>query len=329
VIARALPSPKPLTALACLALAALGLAASAGGALDAGAKLRFSSLPKRVVQGQPASVTVAAARGARCSLVVRYGDGMLQPGLSPTRATNGRARWSWHVPETAGTGPAKLVATCGGSRVTAAMPVVAGARQPGVTVTKQGFSQRWRGRLSTASYGVVLTNTSAERDARDVVVLVNFVDAANTVLATDESIVQGIAARTPFYLGGSMSVPTTPIARLEITVRVSSRAPRSIHEPPLADIRILPSRSDPSYVGAVAGQVLNDKAGNVLRNASFYAVVFDAAGSVVGGSSGRLRAPLPHGIREFFDTPAGADSMPMARAVSAQVSVDPQYVVSP
>ena len=77
------------------------------------------------------AVTVAAPRGARCTLVVRYGDGAVQPGLNPARATNGRALWRWRVPETAGTGPAKLIVRCGSGRLTGSLSVVAGPKQPG------------------------------------------------------------------------------------------------------------------------------------------------------------------------------------------------------
>ena len=196
-----------------------------------------------------------------------------------------------------------------------------------MTVTKSGYSQRWRATGTTVSYGIVLTNASAERDARDVTVLVNFVDATDTVLGTKESDIDGIVAGAPFYLGGAATLPSTEVTRLEITVRVGSRSPRAIHEPPLADLRIIPAR-DPSYVGAVIGQVLNDKTSTLLRSADFSAVFFDVSGNVLGGSSGRLREALPHGIREFFEASSGADSMPMPRAASVLVSVEPNYMIT-
>jgi hypothetical protein len=102
--------------------------------------------------------------------------------------------------------------------------------EPGVTVTKHGFSQRFRSGLSTVGYGIVLTNTAADRDALDVIVLTNFVDATNTVLGTDTRLISGIPAGAPYCMGDYASLPAIQVERLEITVQVQSRAPRTIHE---------------------------------------------------------------------------------------------------
>lgn len=321
-------SPNPFATLTCAAVGALLLVGQAAALVDAGPQLRFSALPKQVVQGRPAAVTVSAARASRCTLAVRYGDGKLQGGLGAVRATNGRARWQWEVPGTAATGPAKVVAACGSSRATAALPVVAGAKVPGVTITQQGYSQRYRFGRSSVSYGVVLTNTSAERDALNVVVLVNFVDATNTVLGTSEQRVAGIAARAPFYVGGFSSLPPVDVARLEVTFRVGERAPRAIHEPSFADLRLRPA-IDPAFLGAVEGQVLNDKGGTVLKRSGFSAVFFDAAGEVIGGAEGNLRSALPEGVREHFSISRGADSVLLARTAEAKISAEPFYEIKP
>jgi hypothetical protein len=56
--------------------------------------------------------------------------------------------------------------------------------------------------------GLVLDNPSADRDALDVNVLVDFADATNTVLVTDTARIDGIAAGSRFHVGGGANVPT-------------------------------------------------------------------------------------------------------------------------
>ena len=319
-------SPSTFATLACLAVAALALLGDAAAAVDAGAKIRFGAMPKRVVQGKDAAVAIAVARGARCSLTFRYGDGNLQSGLRPIRATTGRARWTWQVPETAATGPAKVIVDCGrAGRIVGSLPVIAGPKPTGVVVTDSGFSQKIEDNRARVSWGVVLTNQSPDRDALEVTVLVNFVDATNTVLATDSENVDGIRAGSPFYLGGGMSVPTTPIARLEFVVTIGSRAPRVVHEPPLEDVRLIPGRG--AYLGAVVGQVTNDRSGLVLTRATVSAVLYDAAGKITGGTSGVVYAALPWQKRSFWSAALHADPIPLTRAAGAKVSAEPIWEV--
>jgi hypothetical protein len=316
-------TPNTFATLACVAVGALVLVGKAAAVVDAGTKPRFGAVPARVAQGNAATVTAAAPAGARCTLTVRYGDGALQPGLAPARATAGRARWKWRVPEEAATGPAKLILACGAARATASFAVTAGPKQTTVAVTDRGFSQRTRYGRTTVSYGVVLTNTSPDRDALQVTVIVNFIDATNTVLGTHTSRIDGIEAGEPFYLGGGQNVPVTPIERLEVVVTVGSRAPRVVHEPPLADVRV--TETSDGYVAAVIGQFSNDVAGTLLRSASMSAVFFDAAGNVTGGATGNAHTPLPHDARAFFKASTYASSVPMTKAATVRVSVEPRF----
>jgi hypothetical protein len=319
-------SPRTYILMALAAVAALALAGASAAAVDAGSKLRFSGVPKRVVQGNQASVAVSVRGGGRCLLTVRYGDGTLQPGLATVRAAGGRARWSWRVPETAATGPAKLIVTCGSAgRLVGSLPIIAGPKPNAIVVKDAGGSQRTQYGHSQASWGIVLYNPSPDRDALDVNVLVNFVDATNTVLGTDTAQIDGIAAGSNFYLGGGANVPTTPIDKLEVTVTVGSRAPRVVHEPPVADIRLVPGVD--GYLDSVVGQVQNDRSGQVLTTANMTAVLFDAAGKVVGGTSGGVYSPLPWQTRAFWSASSYADPVPMTRAATAKVSVEPKWEV--
>jgi hypothetical protein len=317
-------TPNTFATLACVAVGALLLVGKAAAVTDAGPKVRFTALPLKAAQGARATVAVKTAGSARCTLTVRYGDGQLQPGLAAARARNGRASWTWLVPDTASTGPAKLVVACAGAgQIVGAMPVVAGPKATYIEVAKRGFSQRIRHGRAIASWGLELKNTSPDRDALEVVVVVNFVDATNTVLDTDTARVAGIRAGNVFYVGGGKTVPTTPIDRVEVVVRAGSRAPKVVHEPPVDDVRILPG-SD-GYVAAAAGQVANDRAGQLLRSSRIHAVYFDAAGNISGGSTGLATAPLPTGARSFFKASLYADAVPMTRAATVRISVEPRF----
>src|SRR5438132_7493013 len=81
---------------AAFAFAVVLVFTAGAGAADRSAPLRFSSIPKNVVQGSTAGVTVAVhPSGVRCSLAVRYANGDRQPDLAPTLALAGAAHWSW------------------------------------------------------------------------------------------------------------------------------------------------------------------------------------------------------------------------------------------
>ena len=317
-------TPNTFATLACVAVGALVLVGKAAAVADAGSKVRLSTTPGRAVQGGQASVTVAVPRGARCTLTVRYGSGETQPAFAPARAPHGRIRWVWRVPETAATGPAKLVVDCGSAgRAVGALAVVAGPKANDIEVAKRGFSQRIRYGRTSVSWGLELKNTSPDRDALDVVVVVNFVDATNTVLGTDIAKIAGIRAGKEFFLGGGEGVPSTAIVRLEVVVRVGSRAPRVVHEPPVDDVRILPAVD--GFVGSAVGQVANDREGQLLRRSRISAVFFDAAGNISGGSTGIASAPLPAGARSYFRAGLHASAVPMTRAATVRISVEPTF----
>ena len=111
-----------------------------------------------------------------------------------------------------------------------------------------------------------------------------------------------------------------------MVVQVASRAPPVVREPPVDDLRLVPTRD--GYVGAVVGQVANDRPGNLLRRAVMSAVIFDAARNVIGRSTGSMFDPLPSGTRAYFEANLNGDSVPMARAATAKVSVEPRFEVS-
>jgi hypothetical protein len=99
---------RPTRALhVCVLLLVLAVSGSAWAATDSQTAVRFTSAPKRVLQGHSARITVSVRpAGVSCSLAVRYRNGAMQGGLRAVSAFGGRATWSWQVPDKAATGAA-------------------------------------------------------------------------------------------------------------------------------------------------------------------------------------------------------------------------------
>ena len=317
-----------------LALALILFAAVAPG-LAAGAapgwSVRFTFVPQRAFQGQPAAISVfARPADARCTLLVRYVNGSIQAGLNATRASAGRAVWKWTLSQNAPAGLAKASAQCGRSRnVSRTFTVVGGSVvHAKLSVVTSGYSQRPDsfGAGSTVSYGVVLNNPSTIQDAQNVSLQVNFIDSSNHTLETTTSQVSTIGANSTFNVGGSESLPTqAPVVKLELIVQTGAWVKHDFHEPALDNVHIVPSSFQPDWVGEVDADLVNDDPTDTLTNASAYIVLFDAAGNVVGGGTGFLLVSLPPGTRSYFSASAGFSAVPMAKASTAAISIVPTY----
>ncbi len=321
--------PARLSRLALVAsLAALCFVPTGGATLDSGSSVSFAFFPEKAFQGQPASFAVnVRPKGTKCTAQVLYAGGARQA-FAAVLARTGRATWRWTVPPKARLGQATLSVVCGragrSSRVlTVTGPPTAPAR---VIVEKQGFSQRVRFTTREVSFGVVLSNPTADKDALDVTVLVNFVDATNRVVATTSTTVPGVRAEARFYHGGSTTIPDgTPVSKLEIVTRIGSQAVRQLRGPALDDIQVLAAMWDPGYVGAIQGQLLNDNTRLLLTNTQISTVVFDGAGNVIGGGTGYASAPMLPGVRSYFQANGGVGAIPIDRAASASVSAVGTY----
>ena len=318
---------KRIAALALLLL--LAVSGFAGAAAGRSKPLRFAFVPGRALAGSYAAVGVSVRRsGVRCELTVRYADGTRQRDLPPAYAVAGRAAWRWRIPTDAAAGTARVTASCARLGSVSRRMVVVGSVIPArVEVEKKGYSIRPSPYGGTSvSYGIVLRNESPHQDALDVNVLVNFVDSANRLFGTETSNVGTISAGSTYALGSDLGFPAAaPVARLEVVVQVGGRAPHAPHAPAVANLRVLPDLYDRGFVGSVEGELINDDPGLVLSSAQLSTVVFDAAGNVLGGGSGYAFASLPPGAREFFKITTGLGAIPIERAASAQVSVEPSY----
>jgi len=318
---------------AAFAFAVVLVFTAGAGAADRSAPLRFSSIPKNVVQGSTAGVTVAVhPSGVRCSLAVRYANGDRQPDLAPTLALAGAAHWSWQVPQDAATGAGSVTASCVHAGTITRKLVIVGAVIPlKIQVVQSGFSVRvpsYGG--DSVSYGVILRNTSPKEDALSLTTLVNFVAADNRLIGSVSGSIAGIAAGSQYALGGELTFPgAAPVDRLEVVVQVGGRAPHKLTMPALANIHVVPSNYDPGWVGSVEGELINDNPSLTLQRADLSSVLLDAAGNVVGGGNGYAFASLPPGARQFIKLESGFKSVPLSNATSALVSIQPSWVQTP
>jgi hypothetical protein len=324
---------RSLVALcAVAALASLPLAsASEGAGAPASTSLVFVHLPGRAVAGQNLTVAVARAHnGATCSLKVDYGSSTSQPGLAPRTATNGGASWTWQIPSTVQANRAALTAACTGSKkVSGGVLVVGGLIPPNLSVEKDGFSVRVSSSGSSdASFGVMIENHSPNADATNVNVLVNFVLANDHLLGSSSNTIALIPAGTTYAYGGSLSFPgAAPVARLEVVIQVGGTTRHTGHPPALDNVTIEASPYEPDWVGDVAGEVINNDPHQALGSVQYSAVVFDAAGNVLGGGNGSsFGAKLPPNTREVFKLSGGGfRDIPVAKASSVVVSATPTW----
>jgi hypothetical protein len=308
-------------ALVALALVVPGaaLAAASGPSL----KLVGSA---RAYQGKPYTVSVAG-NGAFCALSVRYSDGEKQVGISGARSANGRVTWRWTLPQLTAPGPALLSARCGGSTGTRKITVVGSLIPPKIVVTKSGWSVRPRLVGSTVSYGLLLKNPSPNVNAMRVNVQVNFVLADSRLIGTATQQVASIGAGETYNYAGQLTFPgTAPIAKLEFVILVGSREKaQKVPRPGLDNVAVIPGQFDPAWTGWVQGEVVNDHTTLMLKTTSLSAVLFDAAGNVLGGATGVAYNALPPGTRQVFKMTSGIDSIPYAKVASVSISAIPNW----
>jgi hypothetical protein len=306
----------------------LSAAAGAGAALDAGGSLRFGFVPQKAFVGQPASLSIfVRPASARCAGSLRYADGATQR-LASIAASGGRASWRWRVPPKARVGIATATISCAGAgRIARTFAVTGPPAAPArIVIQKRGFSQRVRFPSRDVSYGLVLFNPSPDKDALEVSVLVNFIDATNRVVKTETQTLAGVRAESQFFLGGSSSIPDgTPVSSLEVVTRIGSQAQRSLRAPATDDVQVLAALYDPGFVGAVQGQILNDHPTMLLASSQISTVIFDAAGNVLGGGLGFGSSSLPPGVRAYFQANLGVGAIPIDRVATAGVSVSGRY----
>jgi hypothetical protein len=289
----------------------------------------FTFVSKKVVQGEEGHVSVRVRpAGSTCTLTVRYQGGTRQPGIGVAIAAGGRAAWTWKVPADVQAGPATATVRCARAGATTHSLIIVGRLvEPKITVSKQGFTLRPNPVSGTKlSYGVILHNDSTAKDAMNVSVQVNFVMGDNNLLGTDSQHIDGIPAGGDYALGRMVLFPgAAPITRLEVVIQVANYAAPSLHNPTLANMHFVPQLFDTKWLGTVEGEIQNTDPAYTLQSANLSAVIFDAAGNVIGGGSGYAFQPLPPGAREFIQLASGFDAIPIERAASAMISMSSSW----
>jgi hypothetical protein len=289
--------------------------------------------PGLVHRGQNVTFSFRTAPRTRsCSVSVTWSGGATQK-LANKKPLAGRVTWVLRVGAAAPLGNAQYSASCNGRLVSAGSFVVVGKKStagdstPRVVVDKQGFSQRNQsfGTGSDLSYGLVLHNLSSTEDAEDVYVIVNMVAANGVLIGSKSTTVKLVPASGTYAYGDSMGLRTqVPVASLELTVRVAKHEPKKGHPmPDLANVRIIPGND--GFVSEVDGELVNDTTPQTLGMTSLSIVFLDANGVPCGGGTGMNGATIPYGSRFVFTAGMGMNAIPLDRAASVVISLDPSY----
>ena len=285
-----------------------------------------SDAVKVVQRGQTVRVTVSPPGTEACIFSLTYFN-RSTINWPPKNAELGKVSWSIKVAKNAPLGPASWSVRCltwtrGGTWRVVAAPVPA----PTVTVTKSGFSQRPDPPAagSAVSYGVLLDNASTTTDAKNVSLLVGFVDAQGRLIGSVSRSLPLVAAGETYAFGDSAKLGTQrPVKKLEVSVHVGGGAGKSSHpRPQFASVHAV---ADPfGFVSEVDGEIDNPGT-QTLTSAQLSLVVFDTTGAIVGGASTAFSTPVPGGARALFAAKAGFAPIPAAKAASVVVSAQPTY----
>lgn len=304
-----------------IALAAAGLAVPSASALGA---VDLVALTERVERGGTVSLTARLDDGnASCAVVPRSPSGIARGRRIPAKRSRGsEVTFSWRVASSAAYGRRKIAVECGPKGRDRGSYRVVPTRS--LEVLGKGFSQTIApGQIQFVTYGAVVRNPSPKRHASLITVSLNFVDAANRVVSTVAHDVESIPPGQSFGIGGFTTVAGGElVAGVEVVALVRSDSFHVSRLPIPENVRFI--RGDGTKVVAVRGEVVNPYTRPISRDARVYAVVFDAAGNVVGGGSGQLAADIPSRARAGFDFGSGVDQLLNPQAAAVSVSVDPR-----
>jgi hypothetical protein len=189
---------------------------------------------------------------------------------------------------------------------------------PRIIVTKSGLLKS----PGDIEYGLILENTSQTRDARNLIVTVQAVDARGRAVATNRTPLTGIPAGGRFVITDSfLSHILLRVRRLRTTIRVGHGSSPSLRLPRTTNVRF---QGDLGLF-EVRGQVSNPYKKPLTEDAPIFAILLDKRGRIVAvNSPDATGAKVEPGATATFDLPfvSGPTS---ARPVSALVSIDPCF----
>lgn len=287
-----------------------------------------SDAVKVVQRGQTVRVTVSPPGTEACIFSLTYFN-RSTINWPPKNAELGKVSWAIKVPTNAPLGPAGWSVRCltwtrGGTWRVVAAPLPA----PSVTAAKSGFSQRPNPPAtgSTVSFGVLLDNASLKQDAKNVTLLVGFVDAQGRLIGSVSRSIPLVPAGETYALGDSATLGTRrAVKKLEVSVRVGGGVAKSAHvNPQFANVRAVADPAGSGFVSEVDGEIANPGT-QALTSAKLSLVVLNGAGAIVGGGTATVSSPLPGGARTLFAATSGFAAIPAAKAASVVVSAQPTY----
>lgn len=313
----------------------LAVLAVTAGAATAAQQAPRSVSPGLVHRGQLVTISSHTYTGAsNCFAMILFSNGH-NIHLSTKHPTLHRVKWVYRVGAAAPLGQWNYQIYCDfriqtqGTFVVAAAKSAAGEAEPRVVADKDGFSQRPHkyDDGSDLSYGIVLHNLSKTEDAQNVYIIVNMVASNGMLLGSKSTTIKLIPADSTWALGDTFGLRTqAAVASLELTIRVAAHSPKKAHVlPDLANVRLVPSQLDTGYLGEVDGELVNDTSPQTLGFTNISVVVFDQNGVPVGGGTGMNSASIPYGSRFVFLAQSGFNAIPLDKAASVAISLDPSY----
>jgi hypothetical protein len=315
-VSRRTPLPR-----AAVALVVLAVAAPCGSALGV---VDVVALTERVERGGSISLTARLDVGnATCAVVPRVPAGVARGRkIAAKRSRGSEVTFTWRIGSRAPFGRRNVAVDCGRRGRDRGFYRIVPTRS--LEVLGKGFSQTVApGQIQFVTYGAVVRNPSPKRHASLITVSLNFVDAANRVVSTVAHDIESIPPGQIFNVGGFTTVAGGELVTgVEVVSQVRADSFHVSRLPIPENVRFI--RGDGAKVVAVRGEVVNPFTRPIARDARVYAVVFDAAGAVVGGGSGELAADIPSRARAGFDFGSGVDQLSNAGAATVAVSVDPR-----
>jgi hypothetical protein len=292
--------------------------------------VRVRVVPAAVGAGK--SIVIAASvtpSTSTCRPTLKSPSGSARA-LASKKAHGSRVSWTWLVPKAAAPGRWTATVACAGAgKASARFTVLRAAPSPPppgipakLEVEKHGFGVEAFSDSTFVGYGAVIRNLSPDEDALDVTVLVNVIGSSGQILKSEADFYEVIPAAATYYAGGLILINqgNAAVARIEVNVSFRERAKKAIALPPVSNVRV---QSDQLGIAEVAGELQNTATKPLSYLSNITAVVFDAAGNVLGGGLGFLEADVQPGGRIGFTVSiAGRTSSEIA---SAQVSVEPYY----
>lgn len=169
-----------------------------------------------------------------------------------------------------------------------------------------------------AEYGLVLRNRSSSRDAIDVTIEVEAVDARGESVTEDYALVTLIPAGANFVISGALIWRgSLEVAGLETDVHVGQTAPRGRRLPLVKRVAV-------SSSGRVTGSLTNPYKKPLPGSAAIYGVGFDSRGKIVSVGYDVTDAITRPGATVAFDMRGSSSAMQGGLVTtSARVSVDP------